>query len=72
METETKRWTGTPPTACDVCEEPITIVFVDGKTRMGPWGILCPVCHHSVGVGLGKGRGQGYELVEGDWLKTCG
>lgn len=44
--------------------------FVDGKTQMGPWALMCPRCFKLYGVGLGTGRGQKYdsktlEKVEG-------
>ena len=55
-----KRWLGTLPTHCDLCGAKIEKYFVDGKTVMGPWGILCDSCHMSRGCGLGVGRGQRY------------
>lgn len=68
-----KYWAGDPPSKCDLCSHPITKVFVDGKTRLGPWGNLCPSCHTGYGAGLGTGRGQRYErTASGEWVKTAG
>jgi hypothetical protein len=65
-------WVGPTPTKCDNCNRPITHQFVDGKTKYGPWGILCMTCHEVVGVGLGIGKGQMY-LKEGDkFIKMLG
>ena len=68
----TKTCTGSPPKTCDVCGEAIDEQFVDGKTKMGPWGILCLDCHVDVGVGLGTGKGQRYRLMDGRWVKIEG
>ena len=59
-----KFWQGQAPAKCDVCHRPIAETFVDGKTRMGPWAIMCHVCFRDVGVGLGIGLGQIYTLVK--------
>jgi hypothetical protein len=68
-----KHWMGTPPTKCDLCGKVITSTFVDGKTKSGPWGILCPSCHKSAGIGLGTGLGQQYKKQDDSrWLKTKG
>lgn len=58
-----KKWMGGRPTRCDKCGQPLAGVFIDGRTQMGPWGILCRACHQRCGVGLGTGRGQMYDLV---------
>lgn len=57
-----KKWIGPKPVKCDLCGKPLSQQFVDGKTIMGPWGIMCAVCHHHRGVGVGTGRGQRYDL----------
>ena len=63
-------WLGSDPEMCDICGEPIIDEFVDGRTRQGPWGMLCPSCHEIQGVGLGVGRGQKYrKQPDGQWLK---
>lgn len=67
-----KLWMGTRPSACDICRGTITKKFVDGKTKMGPWGILCLACHKAKGCGLGLGKGQKYELKEGEFVKIEG
>ena len=64
---------GTPPTNCDACARPITRAFIDGATRIGPWGNLCPVCHDMYGRGLGTGKGQKYERADdGKFYKVAG
>ena len=79
-KTETrKKWVGELPEKCDVCEVLLTqqttsgkllrTRFIDGRTRIGSWAIMCPLCHAGVGVGLGMGRGQEYD-AEG--FKTKG
>ena len=59
-----KKWMGSKPVDCDICSKPFEEYewFVDGKTMMGPWGLLCPICFRSYGVGLGTGKGQKYNL----------
>lgn len=65
-----KMWRGSKPEDCDTCGADISNTgFVDGKTTMGPWAMMCFACHERCGVGLGLGRGQKYnaklEKVEG-------
>jgi hypothetical protein len=67
-----KLWMGTRPCTCDICGGRITKTFIDGKTKMGPWGIMCKACHKSKGVGLGTGLGQRYELKEAEFVKVEG
>jgi hypothetical protein len=58
-----KQWMGSEP-RCDFCPKDAgapTPYFVDGKTRIGPWAIMCPTHHKSMGLGLGTGRGQKYD-----------
>lgn len=65
--------------SCDICQKPIKGMvpwFVDGKTKMGPWGLLCPSCFIKHGVGIGYGIGQKYdghtaELLEGGYEPTA-
>ena len=58
-----KKWMGTVPTKCDICERPLKGKFIDGKTSMGPWANMCVSCHSHLGFGLGTGRGQLYDLT---------
>lgn len=69
-----KYWLSPAPDKCDLCGTPITNVFIDGKTRQGPWGFLCPSCHLlDCGGHLGLGFGQRYEKQsDGKWLKVAG
>ena len=68
-----KKWISDYET-CDVCTKKIKDVepwFVDGKTKEGPWALMCPACFGKHGVGLGLGKGQKYngktaDLIEGD------
>lgn len=53
-------WSGDPE-VCDICKAPILDTgFVDGRTRFGPWALMCHNCHEVHGVGLGTGKGQDY------------
>ena len=71
--TNNDEWVGKPPEKCDICESPITTVFIDGRTvfidggkvRPGPWAFMCEECHKQYGVGLGMGHGQKY-LKQGE------
>jgi hypothetical protein len=63
------KWISQPPTLCDICHERLAIVFIDGRTVMGPWGIMCTRCHTDIGVGLGTGKGQKYSLSTLDKLE---
>ena len=67
-----KKWLGTVPSKCDVCGADVKQGFIDGRTKHGPWGILCGKCHKEVGVGLGTGYGQKYELQDGEYIKVAG
>ena len=66
-----KTWIGSTP-KCDLCglEEPT--VFYDGKTYMGPWAMMCPVCFARYGIGTGTGRAQKYSYAVTDkkWHKV--
>jgi hypothetical protein len=61
MERQPKKWFG-PITTCDICTESLLNYkyFIDGRTRRGPWALMCPPCWATVGTGLGTGRGQKY------------
>ena len=69
------KWYGEPPKKCDICNNDIKGVFIDGRTKQGVWGIMCKPCHKEHGVGLGTGRGQKYKLQviqdgEKEWIKV--
>ena len=67
------KWFGDKPTMCDICKDPITTFFVDGRTKMGPWGNMDRKCFVQYGVGVGTGLGQAYELQSnGEWHKVQG
>lgn len=56
-----KMWHGSEN--CDFCQKDVHKVawFVDGKTVMGPWGLMCKNCYPQYGVGgFGQGLGQKY------------
>ena len=55
------RWNGSSP-MCDICGEAQNW-FVDGKTKAGPWAIMCPLHFDMYGIGLGLGKGQKYDLA---------
>ncbi len=66
-------WTGDVLPECQICNEPITHVFVDGRTKFGPWAIMCDACHRHYGKGLGIGNGQRYvKQTDGVFYKTPG
>lgn len=57
------RWNSPVPEVCETCGGKIIGLFVDGKTKMGPWACMCFSCF-MLGPGLGKlgcGLGQMYE-----------
>jgi hypothetical protein len=56
------KWSGSAPEKCDICHRHLTFFFVDGKTKWGPWGIMCVHCHREHGRGLGIGSGQKYNI----------
>lgn len=65
-------WAGSTPSECDLCHVPIKDTFVDGKTTVGPWGIMCPSCFATYGVGLGTGKGQKYKKQpDATWVKVA-
>jgi hypothetical protein len=58
-----KRWTSARE-KCDICEASIADTeFVDAKTRMGPWALMCMDCWVEVGAyrTFGLGKGQHYD-----------
>lgn len=57
------KWIGDTP-VCDLCHswEPAQPWFVDGRTKMGPWAVMCPCCFFKFGVGLGPAEGQAYHM----------
>lgn len=65
-----KRWLS-PYEKCDICGEQIKGVaefFVDGKTEMGPWALMCPKCFEKYGIKIGYGVGQKYDGNTGELL----
>jgi hypothetical protein len=67
-----KVWMGSNPSRCDICGTEIKETFVDGKTKYGPWEILCLLCHRKHGIGFGVGRGQRYsfDLNKLKWIEV--
>ena len=61
------KWLGVIPKKCDCCGRAITDKFVDGRTKLGPWSLMCLDCHDKIGVGLGLGKGQLYALGDQGW-----
>jgi len=73
---ERKRWCGSR-SECDICGADISVgkceFFVDGKTKQGPWALMCPDCLMVHGVGIGYGVGQMYDgMSETPWLMAGG
>ena len=56
------KWLGILPKTCDLCQGSLKKEFIDGKTKMGPWAIMCSKCFQTSGVGLGLGHGQRYSI----------
>ena len=63
------KWIGLIPKYCDICKKPLKIFFVDGRTKMGPWAIMCSSCHREHGVGIGIGKGQKYSILGGQKIE---
>ena len=62
-----------PTKLCDTCAGPVEQEFVDGKTKHGPWAIMCMECFAVFGTGLGTGRGQHYRKKnDGKFHKISG
>lgn len=73
---EKKKWMGDAPEKCDLCGRRFgtlfpggRTIFIDGRTKQGPWGLLCGPCHCDHGVGLGEGDGQMYDLETREKIK---
>jgi hypothetical protein len=67
-----KQWQG-DKLACDLCTQTgvrlDTEHFVDGKTKMGAWAIMCDAHFHRFGVGVGPGQGQRYDAKTGEQVE---
>lgn len=64
---------GDPPEKCQLCNDLIGKVFVEGKTKSGSWVDMCIFCHVIHGLGFGTGHGHEYTLYEdGKFRKTRG
>ena len=63
------KWYGTLPKNCDLCKNKLEKVFIDGKTKFGPWAIMCESCFEINGVGLGVGKGQKYSIPKGQKIE---
>jgi hypothetical protein len=68
-------WLSSVPAADDF-GQPIKDVFIDGATKMGPWGLMTPLSYSMFGRypdQLGTGIGQKYEKQSnGTWMKVEG
>lgn len=73
MAQEKSYWLTTVPSHDDF-RQPIRDVFIDGRSRMGPWGLFTPDSWRYYGTGrLGVGWGQRYvRQDDGRWLKVEG
>ncbi len=72
MTKKVRKWMGTPPAKCDICQTDIKDEFIDGKTVRGPWGNMCLSCHSIQGIGIGNGIGQHYKSNGTDFIKIAG
>lgn len=67
-----KYWNGTVGDKDDFGDK-IKDIIIDGKTNMGPWGLMTERSFSRHGVGLGLGKGQKYKKQSnGKWLKIEG
>ncbi|KKL72817.1 hypothetical protein LCGC14_2081130 [marine sediment metagenome] len=64
-----KSWLSPRPILCQLCDQYLKDIFIDGKTSRGPWVIMCAGCHSMEGVGLGIGKGQKYDLTTLEKMK---
>lgn len=46
--------------------------FVDGKTKQGPWGLMCTKCFGENGIKVEWGYGQLYQNTKDGWLLVGG
>ena len=67
-----KIWYGVKPDRCDICTGKIRNSFIDGKSKFGPWAIMCPICFAKAGIGLGIGKGAIYKFDGKDFVKMEG
>lgn len=65
-------WEGSVTSNCEICSRKIDEEFIDGRTIMGSWAIMCSPCHAIHGVGYGVGRGQKYSLKNNKFIKVEG
>lgn len=63
------RWYGILPKNCDICGGKLRREFIDGRTNLGPWAIMCSDCFKTSGVGLGIGKGQKYSIPGGQKIE---
>ncbi len=72
MKNEEVKWMGSK--TCDFCHKDIDDILIDGKTRIGPWAVMCSNCHIRFGYPtFGKGIGQKYKKnSDGDFIKIEG
>jgi hypothetical protein len=64
------KWAESTPEKCQVCDNKLDGVFIDGRMKgYGNWAIMCPKCHQELGAGLGIGKGHMYKSV---WVKIGG
>ena len=63
------KWQGTIPKNCEICRKKLGKEFVDGRTFVGYWAIMCGNCFKKYGVGLGLGKGQKYSLPGGQKIE---
>jgi hypothetical protein len=73
QEEKARYWKGIVPPKDDF-GDPITNIFIDGKTQKGPWALMSLQSFKRFGLGkLGVGYGQKYsKQSDGKWLKIEG
>lgn len=70
IKAQARFWNGDVPHVCQICDQEIVGVFVDGKTQWDCWAFMCLDCWETHGEGLGTGKGQMYgRQADNRWLK---
>jgi hypothetical protein len=59
---------------CDFCKKILDKekYFIDGKTKQGPWGLMCTKCFEGNGIKIEWGYGQLYQNTKDGWLLVGG
>jgi hypothetical protein len=56
---------GTTACSCELCEQPVGEHAVRGRTKYGPWALMCVGCWSHVGTGIGPAHGRHFLVRQG-------